>query len=593
LEREKDKDTVGYLPKLSRILEEKESKNSRRQRNYTVSSAEDHTPAFRRHYPVEDATLGRQPISQKHGSLQRRAENLTSLPNPSLISILSGTTQLSSTSNESNSTITQQSYNKTHNVYKRRSMKQRKQSQAKSVSPKAETMDSQQSAVFQYMNEGLVSEKLLVDNNHDERPSTSSSTLSSATSSSHDTEHDDGQSSDEDEPLEDESPMTSPASTRRPDHDEEDSYRDKFNSESGISVSECSTESVHRASGHYQIEEEDEEEEEEEDDDEEEEEEQEEEDESESDSEEEGGAAYSADDHVDKAGHTHHLTMERVPPPRIPSSSSPRHSDTHTRRMRSQERVLRDHMLQSPQPHRDFQYVGGPSPAPPAIPAFDPYSYNSVPPNDYYAQAPQHPGWPPQAPPPVAIGYYSPPQAPYAPYTSGAEQNSTMSPQYHMAAPNAAVPPPWQHALQPPHYQSQPIGPNLSKTAVIGYELLADKLTELSKSKHDIHGEDVVVPMYRKFEQLNHRILLHLQDEISELEEELRDLDGSIAQSSPRGEAGHVHPASRRGDARFGGELHHKRTDLLGRIYLKLGQYSKILNTHPICLARLPWKKVR
>jgi hypothetical protein len=80
--------------------------------------------------------------------------------------------------------------------------------------------------------------------------------------------------------------------------------------------------------------------------------------------------------------------------------------------------------------------------------------------------------------------------------------------------------------------------------------------------------------MYRKFEQLNHRVLLHLQDEISELEEELRQIDECIAQYAPRNESGQLQPASRRGEARYGNELHYKRTELLGRIFLKLGQYS-------------------
>jgi hypothetical protein len=117
----------------------------------------------------------------------------------------------------------------------------------------------------------------------------------------------------------------------------------------------------------------------------------------------------------------------------------------------------------------------------------------------------------------------------------------------------------------------------MTKTTVVGYELLADRLAEVPKDKDDGAGteETNVIPMYRKFEQLNHRVLLHLQDEISELEEELRYVDESIAQSSPGAETGSSHPASRRGESRYGGELHYRRTDLLGRIYLKLGQYSK------------------
>jgi hypothetical protein len=84
------------------------------------------------------------------------------------------------------------------------------------------------------------------------------------------------------------------------------------------------------------------------------------------------------------------------------------------------------------------------------------------------------------------------------------------------------------------------------------------------------------VPMYRKFSHLNHRVLLHLQDETSELEEELRHLDECIAQITPRDAEGYAYPASRRGDARYGGEMHFKRTELLGRIYQKLEQYSKL-----------------
>ncbi|OCL02787.1 hypothetical protein AOQ84DRAFT_304009 [Glonium stellatum] len=146
--------------------------------------------------------------------------------------------------------------------------------------------------------------------------------------------------------------------------------------------------------------------------------------------------------------------------------------------------------------------------------------------------------------------------------------------------PNSLVPPaPFQYPqAQPPHYLARPPGPDLSKTTVIGYELLADKLSECPRG--DIAGEDKVIPMYRKFEQLNHRILLHLQDEISELEEELRYLDECIAQMSPVSEEGRPLPASRRIESRHGGELHWRRTNLLGRIYLKLGQYNQALSSY-------------
>lgn len=118
--------------------------------------------------------------------------------------------------------------------------------------------------------------------------------------------------------------------------------------------------------------------------------------------------------------------------------------------------------------------------------------------------------------------------------------------------------------------------PDMSRTTAAGYELLANKLSETPK-KNNGPGRKAgnLVPMYRKFEHLNHRVLLHLQDEVCELEEELRYLDESIIQMSPRDDTGHAFPASRRGDARYGSELHYKRTELLGRIFQKLGQYSK------------------
>jgi len=103
--------------------------------------------------------------------------------------------------------------------------------------------------------------------------------------------------------------------------------------------------------------------------------------------------------------------------------------------------------------------------------------------------------------------------------------------------------------------------PRAEKLPVTGYELLASQL-----SSH------TVKPMYRKFEALNHRLLLHLQDEISELEEQLHRLDNADTQT--RRTAAHIIPASRRAAAAAGGELQWHKTDVLGRIGYKLAQYS-------------------
>lgn len=111
-----------------------------------------------------------------------------------------------------------------------------------------------------------------------------------------------------------------------------------------------------------------------------------------------------------------------------------------------------------------------------------------------------------------------------------------------------------------------PEAPDLSKTTLAGYELMAVKLTEASAA---------VRPLYRKFEQLEHRVLLHMQDEISELEEHLRVIDECLTQMANIPEDTARRPASRREDLHYGTELHHRRTLLLGQIYLKLEQYRK------------------
>lgn len=112
--------------------------------------------------------------------------------------------------------------------------------------------------------------------------------------------------------------------------------------------------------------------------------------------------------------------------------------------------------------------------------------------------------------------------------------------------------------------------------SVAGYEQLALKLS----SSPD--GIDTLTPMYRKFETLNNRILLYLQDEISEIEEDLRSLDEADAQAytalSGNADVGRPVQASRRREARMPSEIHFRRLDLLGRAFVKVGQYSKPVN---------------
>ncbi|PSN64227.1 hypothetical protein BS50DRAFT_65956 [Corynespora cassiicola Philippines] len=566
----KEKDAAGFLPRLSRILEAKESKNSRRRASSIASSTDSHHLARRRRRPVEDGSSAHRPAGPKNSLLQRRTDTLTQLPNSSQASILSGVTQQSNASNGSNSTLTQALYDKSH-ASKRDSNQDREQIQPETapVKPRGRAPDPAQSNVFQYLSEVNTNPILGATSNDpphmkqsSNSPSSSSPSSSSSASSSR-SEHDDELSSIVEEPPVD-SPMTSPASLRRVEPKvarrreaqppERSKARNRDTSERA---------QPQHASGNYAVESDEG-------------------DEGDADEESDGEGrerAGMAHGHGAQWGHAHHLTLEKAVPPRIPSTTSSRHSDRHNRHLRAQEQELRDHVLQSPQPHRDFQFYGGASPNAnnAAMPLYEPHghAHSGASPVHAYPTAPQAPAWAPQAPPappPAAIGYGSPSHAPPASYSPASENGYAMASHAPMAPSNATGQvPPFQHAhAQPPHPHPHASGLDLTRATVVGYESLADKLSEVSKD-----GDGSVVALYRKFEQLNHRVLLHLQDEISELEEELRYLDECIARYAPRGEAGEMHPASRRHEARYGNEMHYRRTELLGRIYLKLGQYSK------------------
>jgi hypothetical protein len=550
------KDAGAFLPKLGRIPEGKENKTPRRRRGSTVSSMEGQTPARRINRSLDAVASRNRSARQKNNSLQRVERNLANLENPSLISVLSGLTQQSNASNESNSTITQQSYDKKL-IAKRKPIKSRGNLSAKRPGSKREPADmaSLQPSVFQYM-DSITGPDAFNAKQHQ------SSHSSSASSSSNGSEHGDLSSTTEEPVVE--SPPTSPASMRRP--NVEDSEEDEeTDSESHASARRMLQPSVSEATNDSEGQDEEAEEE----------------DESSSDSEEEQASKASTVARSSRReSPTNNMALERVPPPRVPSTASSHHSDKHTRRIRRQEQSLAEHILQNPQPHRDFHFTGAPSPHyPPTMPLYDPYSQSGASPvsmthTAHYA--PPAAPLPPPRPASQAVGYYSPPPAPQASYPPGYGHEVAVAarpPMASSAVAQSSLAP--YSPMQPPHYQVRPAGPDLSKTTIAGYELLAEKLSKGSEDNQAKSGEEAVVPMYRKFENLNHRVLLHLQDEIAELEEELRYLDECIAQCSPRDHAGRHHPASRRGDARYGGELHYRRTELLGRVYLKLGQYSK------------------
>lgn len=124
--------------------------------------------------------------------------------------------------------------------------------------------------------------------------------------------------------------------------------------------------------------------------------------------------------------------------------------------------------------------------------------------------------------------------------------------------------------------QQRPL-PRAEKLPVTGYELLASRLSAFPGSDNENGGR--IKPMYRKFEALNHRLLLHLQDELSELEEQLHRLDHADTQSRRTDRHGYIIPASRRLAAQAGGELQWHKTDVLGKIGYKLNQYNQALSS--------------
>jgi hypothetical protein len=222
-----------------------------------------------------------------------------------------------------------------------------------------------------------------------------------------------------------------------------------------------------------------------------------------------------------------------IPPP-SPMRALP-DPNPFMQRLQDQEAAMKHHILHSPQPKRNIrQQVNQlPSHRPsPALPMYDPRATSAVP-ADY-----------PFAPPPPLISHSD--SSYYQSYDEGQD-----------------------HHLQ---HRGPQFKLDINKTTTVGYEQLAKRLSQADQRNHTI-----VKPLYRRFEQLNHRVLLHLQDEIAELEAELRALDEMIAQitalSLPEGEP--LPPASRRADARYGTDVHHQRAHILGRIFMKLQQYSE------------------
>ena len=98
----------------------------------------------------------------------------------------------------------------------------------------------------------------------------------------------------------------------------------------------------------------------------------------------------------------------------------------------------------------------------------------------------------------------------------------------------------------------------------IGYDFLASNISA--------SGDVGLKPIYRKFETLNNRMLLYLQDEVSELEEELKRFDSAITQEQ---KAIGNKAASRRSEMRTPSPLQWRRMEVIARTFAKIEQYSR------------------
>jgi hypothetical protein len=108
-----------------------------------------------------------------------------------------------------------------------------------------------------------------------------------------------------------------------------------------------------------------------------------------------------------------------------------------------------------------------------------------------------------------------------------------------------------------------------------GYGLVASHLTRSATQE-----KAGFPPLYRRFESVNHRVLLYLQDEIAQMEEELQTLDEyeemhRVATAEQEGTK--IQPASRRMESQTQAysSLHYRRMDLMAALTHKTEQYSE------------------
>ncbi|KAL6898991.1 hypothetical protein GGI43DRAFT_423467 [Trichoderma evansii] len=212
------------------------------------------------------------------------------------------------------------------------------------------------------------------------------------------------------------------------------------------------------------------------------------------------------------------------------SHASPRQSSNHL-----------DHLVQNPENssrivhHHPFN---GRPPMPPEMPSFNHINTQGRPHQSFPENFPNG-GYGPQS---IPFPVPDPPQPAFLP----SPMQTSFPPQLPM--PNYQVP-----------------GLPLS-----GYELLVARLTGNMSGKR-------LAPIYRRFEALHHRLLLQMQDELMEMEEQLRNLDAADTQL--RKHHGGIHPASRRLESNSTAETIWRRKEIMKNIAEKLYQYNQVITS--------------
>lgn len=510
-------DLGRFLPRLGRILEA--SDPNIRQRSYHDSKPKrevDERNRPSRHKDEND-------YSHRHSSRRRtsvgsrRPEPLLNV-NPSLISLLSSLTGTSERSSGSNSTITQQSYDRKRGLPPRRPAARREKPRAAVQPTPAQMPRTKSPNVFDYM------EDVSTVGDHD-----NVSVISPASSASSHYQPSDAGSSEAPPTPSSRSTLPSPTTTRsvsvaelRRKYDTDHAGSTTFQHGNGHGLDR---DSAARGNGNMRKQ----------------------------------PASRDTEERNDRKGSASPVlapaTSDFSDSHRQSSQSSLRQLDDE-QRLRQQEEELRRHMAYSQHPC-GYNFTSPPEISDeqqdtPKVNHDPPYDSQSL---EHYIHHPM----PTRPTPPKLV-------------------RSTASP---FIESSPAI-------TSPPHVPSPP---DLTKVTLTGYELLASHLSSSTAppAKDVLSGAANLTPLYRKFSLLHHRVLLHLQDELAELENHLRVLDEGIAQTyavpptstDPSAVSSH-HPASRRleRDVASGHPVFARRTLLLGEIYSKQQQYHTALRDY-------------